>query len=100
MLRHLTPFLVAALIYAPNATPAVAQRAAPPKTSDNLAFCAEFIQGVNGLALGECLSFLQTSDLGTPGFIPHLCTAFEKSDPEDFYLVYDSFADCVVSNQQ
>lgn len=100
MMKPLTPLLAAVLLCGFSASPVTAQPSAPPSTSGNIAFCQDFIQQVEGVTLGRCLGFLQTSDLGSPGFIAQLCTAFEASDPEDFYLLYDSFADCVVTNHQ
>ena len=100
MLKQLTPLLTAILLSGSFASPARAETQAPPNTSDNVAFCADFIQGVEGVSLGKCLSFLQTSDLNSPGFVAQLCRAFEASDPEDFYPLYDSVADCIATNQR
>ena len=101
MLKQLTPLIACVLLSGTFSTPAIAQGGtAPPPTSANLAFCRDFIQQVDGVALGGCVSFLQTQDLGSPGFISHLCQAFEGSDPDNFYLLYDSLADCIVTNHQ
>lgn len=96
-MKQLTTTFAAVLLLGSVASPAAAEATAPPNTVSNLAFCRAFIQAVP-IALGRCVSFLGTEDLNSPGFIAHMCTAFEASDPEDFYLVYDSFADCVITN--
>ena len=100
MLKHLTPLLAAALLSGSYAVPAAAEGHGPPSTADNTAFCREFIQEVEGVTLGRCLSFLQTEELGSAGFIEHLCYAFEASDPDEFYLLYSSVANCIVTNRQ
>ena len=100
MLKLPIAVLAAVLVCGSFASPATAQASAPPGTAGNSAFCREFIQEVAGVTFGRCLSFLQTSDLGSAGFIEHLCYAFEASDPEDFYLLYDSVPDCIVTEHQ
>ena len=95
MLKHITPMLAATLVSGSFGSPAAAQAQPPVNTAANLDFRRAFIQQVEGVPLGGCLSFLQTDELGSPGFIPHLCTAFEGSDPDEFYLIYSSFSDCV-----
>lgn len=101
MFKQLTPLIACVVLSGPFAAPAMAQGGqAPPNTSANLAFCRDFIQEVPGVTLGGCVSFLGTQDLGSPGFITHLCQAFEGSDPENFYQLYDSLADCIASNHR
>jgi hypothetical protein len=81
-------------------TPALADPAAPPPTSNNqganaelLQFCADLIASNQfpELVLGECTSFNLTPDAG---FRAHLCDYIRSNDLwEDFGVT--SYSDCV-----
>ena len=93
--------LIASFVFASFfQTPVLAQdagrqpEARATTTNDILAFCSEFA-AQTGVALGRCVGYLQTEDLGSSGFGTHFCQALQGGDPDAFYQTYDSLSDCV-----
>ena|SRR2546430_15064818 len=73
---------------------ALAPTADDGSATANVEFCKQFSAG-SGIPVGRCVGFVQTEELGSAGFATHFCQAFEGSDPEEFYLIYDSYNECV-----
>lgn len=67
---------------------------APPESgkSGAVAFCRTLLPGIPEANLGECVSYVIVNENGFPS---HDCDAFLEINPDLFYLIYDSYSDCV-----
>jgi hypothetical protein len=93
MKKLLMAFVVAAS-FAPVAVPANGQGTDEGSATANVEFCKLF-NADTGVAVGRCVGFTRTEDLGSAGFATHFCQGFEGGDPEEFYQLYDSLSDCI-----
>lgn len=89
MTRHLIALL--ALVSGTYAAPALP---APPESgkSGAVLLCQSLLPDIPEANLGECVSFVIVDENGFPA---HDCDAFLEIEPDLFYLIYDSYSDCV-----
>jgi|KBSSwiStaDraftv2_1062776.scaffolds.fasta_scaffold3283139_1 hypothetical protein len=67
----------------------------PPATTSYVDHCNDVIVNRPEATLGECVSFNITREVSDQGNVSHWCDLLEESFPDDFYLEFNSHADCV-----
>lgn len=91
--------LVALPLLACFALPKAAHAEPSADKGSRLEACRVLHQEDPGVSVVECLGFLQSSDPSQEtGWTPPFCRALVYYDPEFFYSIYVSIADCVARN--
>jgi len=76
-------------------------RAAPTTSrSDILQACLVLHRWDESVSSVQCLGFLDTIDMSPQGnWVPPFCRALDYFEPELFYSLYNSVADCIARNK-
>lgn len=99
-MRIVRPLAIIALLS--FVEPEVPLRAETPSGEGNLVeACRVMHKEDPGVAVAQCLGFLEAEATSRESdWVPPFCRALAYYEPELFYSIYASVADCVVHNRQ
>src|SRR5689334_10247926 len=86
----------AALLIAAGVTPMTAASPALADPKPEIELCRDvLLPGRPESNLGECVSYITVAENGSEGEVSHHCDTLEENDPETFYALFVTKAECI-----